>query len=118
MLPELNLDNEKFDDIIENAKNSIVSNYPEWTDYNYHDPGMTMLEMFSWFKEIQHYYLNRIGPENYRKFLKLTGIKRCTKQPSGTDISIGFSEDIVAVKGTKLLAGNICFEAAERTYVS
>ena len=54
MLPDIDLDNEKFDDIFENAKNSIVSNYPEWTDFNYHDPGVTMLEMFSWLKEIQH----------------------------------------------------------------
>ena len=79
MLPDIDLDSESFDDILENAKNRIVSTYPEWTDLNYHDPGVTMLEMFAWFKEIQQYYLNRIGPENIGKFFKLLGINRQTK---------------------------------------
>ena len=56
MLPDINLDNEYFDDILDNARNSIASIYPEWTDFNYHDPGMTMLEMFAWLKESQQYY--------------------------------------------------------------
>ena len=49
MLPDIDLDNESFDDILENAKNSIVSSFPDWTDFNYHDPGVTMLEMIAFF---------------------------------------------------------------------
>ena len=118
MLPDIDLDNESFDDILENAKNSIVSNYPGWTDFNYHDPGVTMLEMFSWLKEIQQYYLNKIGPANISKYLKLLGIQRRTKCPSSTEVSIDHSSDIVAAKGTRLYAGDICFEAGSRTYIS
>jgi hypothetical protein len=33
-------------------------------------------------------------------------------------VSIRYGEDIVAGQGTKLYAGNICFEADRRTYVS
>ena len=118
MLPDLDLDNERYDDILENARNLIVSTYPGWTDFNYHDPGVTMLEMFAWLKEIQQYYLNRIGPENIEKYLKLMGIRRRTKKPSKAAVCIRYGEDIVAGQGTKLYAGNICFEADRRTYVS
>ena len=118
MLPDINLDNESFDDILENAKNSIVSCYPGWTDFNYHDPGVTMLEMFAWLKEIQQYYLNKIGPANISKYLKLLGIQRRTKCPSSTEVSVDHSSDIVAARGTRLYAGDICFEAESRTYIS
>jgi hypothetical protein len=96
----------------------IVSIYPEWTDFNYHDPGITMLEMFAWLKESQQYYINKIGPENIRKYLKLLGIEKRTKVPSYTDVSVLYENDITAVKGTKLYAGDICFEADRRTYIS
>ena len=118
MLPDLDLDNERYDDILENARNMIVSTYPGWTDFNYHDPGITMLEMFAWLKEIQQYYLNRIGPENIEKYLKLMGIRRRTKKPSKTMVSFRHDNDIVTGQGTKLYAGNICFESDRRTYVS
>ncbi|MBQ9483252.1 MAG: hypothetical protein IJU82_03595 [Ruminiclostridium sp.] len=118
MLPDIQLDNEYFDDILDNARNMIVSIYPEWTDFNYHDPGITMLEMFAWLKESQQYYINKIGPENIRKYLKLLGIERRTKVPSFTDVSVLYEKDITAVKGTKLYAGDICFEADRRTYIS
>ena len=118
MLPDIDLDNEYFDDILEAARKRIVSIYPEWTDFNYHDPGITMLEMFAWLKESQQYYINKIGPGNIRKYLKLLGIRRRTKAPSATEVSVLYENDIVAVKGTKLYAGEICFEADRRTYIS
>ena len=118
MLPDILLDNESFDEIFENARNLIVSIYPEWTDFNFHDPGVTMLEMLAWLKDSQHYYLNKIGPENIRTYLKLLGMTRRTKKPSHTAVTVECEEDITASKGTKLYAGNICFEADERTFIS
>ena len=118
MLPDINLDNEVFDDILENARNSIVSTYPEWTDFNYHDPGMTMLEMFAWLKEIQQYYLNKIGPANISKYLKLLGVQRRTKRPSSTQVTVRYKDDLIAPEGTRLYAGDICFEVPQRTFVS
>lgn len=118
VLPDIELDSESFDDIFENAKNRIVSTYPEWTDLNYHDPGVTMLEMFAWLKEIQQYYLNKVGPENIRKYFKLLGIERGTKKPSKTQVRVTYPEDIIAAAGTRLYAGGICFEADEKTYIS
>ncbi len=118
MLPDIDLDNEYFDDILDNARNMIVSVYPEWTDFNYHDPGMTMVEMFAWLKEAQQFYANKIGSKNIRKYLKLLGVDRRTKVPSSTDVSVICESDVTAIKGTKLYAGDICFEADRRTYIS
>ena len=58
MIPMPNLDDEYFSDINENAKNMISQICPEWTDYNSHDAGITFIELFSWFKEMQQ---NHIG---------------------------------------------------------
>ncbi len=118
MLPDIDLDNEYFDDIFENARNKVASLFPEWTDFNYHDPGITMIEMLAWLKESQQFYINKIGPKNINKFLKLLGVERRTKVPSVTDVSILYDKDITALKGTKLHAGDICFEADRRTYIS
>ena len=118
MLPDINLDNEKFDDILENAKNSIVTNYPGWTDFNYHDPGITMLEMFAWLKEIQQYYLNKIGPDSIRKYLKLLGIRRGTKRPSGCGVTVLYHDNLIIPEGMGFYAGDIRFEAVSRTFVS
>ena len=118
MLPDINLDDEYFDDIFENARNKIAGIYPEWTDFNYHDPGITILEMLAWLKESQQFYINKIGPENIKKYLKLLGVERRTKVPSVTDVSVLYENDITALKGTKLYSGDICFEADKRTYIS
>ncbi len=118
MLPDINLDNEYFDEILDNARNMIASIYPEWTDFNYHDPGMTMIEMFALLKESQQYYINKIGSANIRKYLKLLGLERHTKKPSVADVSVLYENDITAAKGTKLYAGDICFEADRETYIS
>ncbi len=118
MLPDIDLDNERFDDILENAKNSIVSSCPEWTDFNYHDPGITILEMTAWLKELQQYYLNKTGPAHIRRSLKLFGVQRRPKCPSSTEVSVRYSDDLVAARGTRLYAGDICFEAEKRTYIS
>ena len=47
MIPVVNLDNQNFEEIFENARKKIPKIYPEWTDYNEHDPGITFLQLFS-----------------------------------------------------------------------
>lgn len=117
MLPNINLDNESFDEIMETARNTIVSTFPEWTDFNSHDPGITILEMLAWMKESRQYYLNKIGPANIEKYLKLLGISRRHKVPARADVSLRCGEDVVVPEGAKFYAGGLCFEAVGRTFV-
>jgi hypothetical protein len=117
MLPNISLDIDRYSDIIDDARNMIVSLYPEWTDFNYHDPGITMLELFSWIKESQQYYIDQIGDENRKKYLKLLGLQRQTKLPARAEVELIAQQDIDVLEGTKFYAGETCFEAAERRYI-
>lgn len=117
MLPNISLDRDRYKDIIDDARNMIVSLYPEWTDFNYHDPGITLLELFSWIKESQQYFIDQIGDENRKKYLKLLGLKRRTKLPARAEAELSAREDVVVPEGTKFYAGQTCFEAEERRYI-
>lgn len=75
-LPQENLDNKKFEDLVGEARARIPVNAEEWTDHNIHDPGITFIELFAWLAEMQIYRLNRITDRSRRKFLKLTGIPK------------------------------------------
>ncbi|HEX8174264.1 MAG TPA: putative baseplate assembly protein [Pyrinomonadaceae bacterium] len=74
-LPQPNLDDKTFEALVEEAVKLIPRDAPEWTDHNRHDPGITLVELFAWLAEMQHYYLNRVPEANYLKFLKLLGTK-------------------------------------------
>ena len=73
MLPIPILDDERFQEISEQARSMIPRLAPDWTDFNHHDPGITFLELFAFLKESQQYHLDQIGPRNQQKYLKLLG---------------------------------------------
>ncbi|MCH5264620.1 MAG: baseplate J/gp47 family protein [Lachnospiraceae bacterium] len=114
MLSELNLDNEEYEDILEEARNIVIGMYPEWTDYNYHDPGITLLELFALMKESQQYFLNQIGEENRNQYLKLLGMQRKTKKAAKSLVRLEAEEDMVLLRNNKLGAGSLCFEVQGR----
>lgn len=60
MLPIPNLDDRMFEQMVMEARKSIPKLFPEWTDENEHDPGITLLELMSWMTEMQQYYLDRV----------------------------------------------------------
>lgn len=117
MLPELSLDRDCYEDIIEEAKNCITSMYPAWTDFNEHDPGITMLELFAAMKEAQQFVADQIGEENRKKYLKLLGIRRRRKRPARSRVQIQPPEDCRLLCSHKLSAGTLCFETVGRKYL-
>lgn len=72
-LPNLNLDDKNFEELVEEAKKYIPIYAPEWTDHGIHDPGITLIELFAWISEMQIYYLSKITEENKASFLKILG---------------------------------------------
>ena len=81
MLNLPNLDDQRFAEIVEASIAKIPYLFPDWTDYNAHDPGVTMLELFAWYKQMQQYHLNQVPERNLEAFLKLLGIRRQQQQP-------------------------------------
>lgn len=88
MLRTPNLDDQLFADIVEEAVKSIPYVYPEWTDHNAHDPGITMLELFAWYKEMQQYHLNCSTQRAMDMYLKLLGMQRGDIEPARAVVAL------------------------------
>ncbi|SFS06837.1 baseplate J/gp47 family protein [Anaeromicropila populeti] len=117
MLPNLELDTENFDEIMDEARSMISSIYPEWTDFNYHDPGITLIELFAWLIESLQYFLDQISEDNLVKYLKILGTKRKNKVCARALVNVVPETDFIVMKGTKLYAGKVCFETNCKNYM-
>lgn len=114
MIPQLTLDDEEFNGIVEKAVKQIPGLYAEWTDYNAHDPGITMIELLAWFKEMQQFHLDQMGEAYTRKYLKLMGIKPRSVIPAQAELFVdGLKKHTVFPKGSRFYAEEICFETTE-----
>jgi predicted phage baseplate assembly protein len=85
-LPAPNLDDRRFQDIVDEAKRRIARHCPEWTDHNVSDPGVALIELFAWMTEMILYRLNQVPDRLYVKFLELVGIELASASPARTDI--------------------------------
>lgn len=74
-LPVPNLDDRRFQDLVDDAKRLVQQKCPEWTDHNVSDPGVTLIETFAWMTDLILYRLNRVPERNYIKFLELIGVR-------------------------------------------
>jgi predicted phage baseplate assembly protein len=74
-LPTTNLDDRRFQDIVDQAKRMIPQYCPEWTDHNVSDPGVTLIELFAWMTEMLLYRVNQVPEKMYVKFLELLGVR-------------------------------------------
>ncbi len=74
-LPAPNLDNRRFQEILDEARRLIPKFCPEWTDHNLSDPGITLLELFAWMTETLLYRVNQVPEKNYIKFLEMIGLQ-------------------------------------------
>jgi hypothetical protein len=70
-LPLPNLDDLKYEELVDEARSLITGLYPEWTDHNPTDPGMTLIEMFAWLAEMLVYRTNQIPEQHTLSFLRL-----------------------------------------------
>jgi predicted phage baseplate assembly protein len=74
-LPVPNLDDRRFQDLVDDAKRLVQQRCPEWSDHNVHDPGVTLIELFAWMTDQLVYRLNRVPDRNYVKLLELIGVR-------------------------------------------
>jgi predicted phage baseplate assembly protein len=73
-LPVPNLDDRKFQDLVDEAKRLIPRYTPEWTNHNLSDPGVALIELFAWMSETVLYRLNQVPDKLFTHFLNLVGI--------------------------------------------
>ena len=101
-----NLDNRRFQDIVDEAKRLIPRYCPEWTDHNVSDPGIALVELFAWMTETLLYRANQIPEKNYIKFLELIGVKldpsRSARAPVTFYLSGAHTHDLPIAEGTEV----------------
>ena len=78
------LDDRRWQDLVDEAVVRIKKRAPQWTDQNPSDIGMTLVELFAWLTETLIYRLNRVPEKQYVAFLDLLGITRAPQNPAQT----------------------------------
>jgi predicted phage baseplate assembly protein len=87
-LPVPNLDDRRFQDLVDDAKRLVQQRCPEWTDHNVSDPGVTLIELFAWMTDQLVYRLNRVPDKNYVKFLELIGVTLFPATAARTQVTL------------------------------
>ncbi len=81
-----NLDDRRFDDLVEEARSMIPAYAPDWTDHNAADPGITLIELFAFLSEMLIYRLNRVTSENTLAFVRLIRGPAWSPDPAKTPV--------------------------------
>ncbi|MFI8088193.1 putative baseplate assembly protein [Streptomyces sp. NPDC086080] len=90
-LPSPNLDDRRFQQLVDEAKRYVRRRAPEWTDHNVSDPGVTLIETFAYLVDQLLYRLNRVPDKNYTAFLDLLGIRLYPPTAAGADVDFWLS---------------------------
>ncbi len=88
MIQAKNLDNQNFEDITQRAVSRIPNYSDNWTNFNLSDPGITLLDLFAWYKEMEQYEINFYSEAIAERLLRLTGIERLKTRPAECMIHI------------------------------
>ncbi len=111
MLELEKLSDQSFDDIVRSAVKNIAHFDTDWNNLQLQDPGMTLVDLFSWLKAMQHEYMSVIVPESQRRFLRLLNIVPQVNFGSRTLIELSdIRQDVEIPAETKWLAGDMVFE--------
>lgn len=86
-----NLDDRRFQDLVDDAKRMVMDRCPTWTDHNVSDPGVTLIETFAFMTDQLLYRLNRVPDRLYVKFLELIGIRLFPPTAARADVTFWLS---------------------------
>ncbi|MCX2954574.1 putative baseplate assembly protein [Lentzea sp. NEAU-D7] len=90
-IPAPNLDDRRFQDLVDDAKRMVMRRCPEWTDHNVSDPGVTLIETFAFMVDQLLYRLNRVPDRMYLKFLDLIGLRLIPPAAASVDVTFWLS---------------------------
>ncbi|NED14195.1 putative baseplate assembly protein, partial [Streptomyces sp. SID9124] len=90
-LPPPNLDDRRFQQLVDEAKRYVQQRTPEWTDHNVSDPGVTLIETFAYMVDQLLYRLNRVPDRNYHAFLDLLGVRLFPPTAARADVDFWLS---------------------------
>lgn len=115
-LPKPNLDDRRFQDIVDEAKRLIPHYCPEWTDHNVSDPGVTLIELFAWMVEMMLFRLNQLPDKSQVTFMEMMGVRLEPPVPARTGLTFWLStaatEPVTIMAGTEVATLQTATEAA------
>ena len=74
-LPQIQLDDRRFQELVSEARMRIARSCPEWTEHNVSDPGITLIELFAWMTDMLTYRVNRLPDKLHVALLELLGVE-------------------------------------------
>src|SRR3954464_10524238 len=86
-LPDIQLDDRRFEELVAEARRRIPVYTPEWTDHNESDPGITLMQLFAWLEEMILWRMNRVPRKNFLKFLELVGLELRPPAPAHAELT-------------------------------
>ncbi|HWA26483.1 MAG TPA: baseplate J/gp47 family protein [Lacunisphaera sp.] len=108
-----NLDNRRYQQLLDDTLARIPVHTPEWTNFNASDPGVTLVEMFAFLTENLLYRANQIPERNRKKFLQLLGLPLQSSASASGLVTIsnlrGPRETVTLDRGLEVRAGPIPF---------
>jgi hypothetical protein len=90
-LPDIQLDDRRFEDLVAELRRRIPAYTPEWTDHNDSDPGIALIQLFAWLEDILLWRLNRIPAKAIVKFLQLVDIELLPPHPAQAELTFKLS---------------------------
>ena len=94
-LPVPNLDDRRFQDLVDDAKRMVQRRCPEWTDHNVSDPGVTLIETFAFMTDQLLFRLNQVPDRLYVKFLEMIGLRLLAATPAKAPVTFWLSAPAV-----------------------
>ncbi len=114
-LPVTNLDDRRFQDLVDEAKRMIPQLCPEWTNHNLSDPGVALIELFAWMTEMTLFRLNQVPDVFYTRMLNLLGFEQFPSAAAQADLTFwltaGQPGAVSIPAGTKVSTGGGVGEA-------
>ena len=102
-IPEL--DDTSYEELVDNAKQRIAARTDEWTDFNPHDPGITILELLAWLADTHIYETDQLTDAHRRKYLQLLGVEPTPPQPAAVRLDVSPADEEGAESSGRLPAG-------------
>jgi len=102
-LPTPNLDDRKFEQLVEEAIAVVRRTSDDWTDLSPGDPGRVLIEVFAHLTELMIYRINRLPDKAYIALLELLGVTPFP--PSAAQARLQFELDEPAERDLLLEAG-------------
>jgi predicted phage baseplate assembly protein len=109
-LPEITLDDRRFQDLVNEARVRIAQSCPEWTEHNVSDPGITLIELFAWMTDMLVYRVNRIPDKLHVALLELLGIRLGAPTAATADLRFrlaALAEEPVSIPGGETEVGTL-----------